>query len=520
LSIAVINIAVASWDTFCGRHSRELNSQLQMIGPVLITEGFKSMIDCVFLLSTAVVGNGPCKGLLFTRQRRENLSNQNGTNMHCPLLLSQHEASLMFKHGKKTFTMALKGETKPLSACWQHVHLTFWSSLYCFLSFLFMVLRTPTFRYCDLFLCIGNSLTPLSITHPLSLKVEDGHPVFYLWPRNKKAWAVVQVPENCFSLTQSPAGHKGIVVRFKPRSKNILSLARFGRRDDSDIHLPTFFSRSYDQCLFAFNADSGELMLYDLSPKNDTELFDLELGKAEDDNLQLLCNTPRQCAVVLRDGLNGKDVPSNRHYKFRIGGAEFNLDPAPSIGRLAMHIAALASLPADPSETKRSSIAALQSLRNAGTGTAAVAILQRVTRRSPRATSATAPQPEDGRILYTKMSQLGAGGQGTVYKVVDLYTGMHLACKIVRPSNSTDDSKKRFRRQMANELHIVKSINHVCPHFTFAWSSELRTAIPCPVSQHYTAASDIRVDIWLTYNRSEPHRILCPQTENRKGSWY
>jgi len=61
--------------------------------------------------------------------------------------------------------------------------------------------------------------------------------------------------------------------------KSLPYLIRFGRREHNDVILNHRFSRN-DQCYFDFNKETRELLLYDISEKNDTELYDID-KKAE-----------------------------------------------------------------------------------------------------------------------------------------------------------------------------------------------------------------------------------------------
>ena len=94
-------------------------------------------------------------------------------------------------------------------------------------------------------------------------------------------------------------------------------LARFGRREFNDITLNNRFSRN-DQCYFNFNEDTGELLLHDISEKNDTQLYDID-EKGRPGHPQIW-KTPRQCVVVLTP-----DNKRDREWIFKIRDAMFFL---------------------------------------------------------------------------------------------------------------------------------------------------------------------------------------------------
>jgi serine/threonine protein kinase len=74
-------------------------------------------------------------------------------------------------------------------------------------------------------------------------------------------------------------------------------------------------------------------------------------------------------------------------------------------------------------------------------------------------------QPEPGNeIRYTKVKALGLGSQGNVYKVVDMYTGDHYACKVIQTKPMPKlgiTTEKDFKRKIEAEVALLSKLHHV-----------------------------------------------------------
>jgi hypothetical protein len=107
----------------------------------------------------------------------------------------------------------------------------------------------------------------------------------------------------------------------------------------------------------------------------------------------------------------------------------------------------------------------LQSLQSQGLTTTYKSLT--ATTFNPHNTRFRTPlQPEDDDVIRsTKLRPLGSGGQGQVHKVVDLYNGNHLACKIVAVKQAIPEwgiySERDFRARVEMEVNLVQALKHV-----------------------------------------------------------
>jgi len=258
--------------------------------------------------------------------------------------------------------------------------------------------------------------------------------IFYLKPVNKYAAAIMADPANrdrrCSVPHIDPDGEV-LRIGLDQQLKNPPYLVQFGRREYNDVILNNRFSRN-DQCYFDFNKDTGELLLHDISEKNDTELCDIvtvtdKHGKQkEEPGAPQIWKTPRQCVVGLNPNpyCNPDGSVIERQWIFIMRDAEFRLIPRRTRGQ------------DEPTFTEE------------------------------RRAFAGKPDPEeDDQIRSTKLRPLGRGGQGEVYKVVDMYTGAHHACKIVAVKARVPQwriySERDFRARVKMEVKLVQALAHV-----------------------------------------------------------
>ncbi|CZR52893.1 uncharacterized protein PAC_02770 [Phialocephala subalpina] len=299
--------------------------------------------------------------------------------------------------------------------------------------------------------------------------------IFCLVPyqNNKYATEIVGNPANrdrrCVDPNIAPVPF--LRIGLDQQLKTPPHLVRFGRRECNDIILNNRFSRN-DQCYFDFNKETGELLLHDISEKNDTELYDV--NEKGNPGPPQIWKTPRQCVVVLTpDPYRDDDGACDRVWFFKIRDAIFRLIPRRTPGdqgeaAFTEERLAFAGQP-DPERTYEGT---MQQLINLGLQSLQSEAL--TTTHKPSSTATYNPhntrfktplEPEEDEVIrYTKLGRLGKGGQGEVHKVVDMYNGNYHACKIVAVKEEVPEwrihSKKDFRARVEMEVNLVKQVQH------------------------------------------------------------
>ncbi|KAK3333601.1 kinase-like protein [Cercophora scortea] len=285
--------------------------------------------------------------------------------------------------------------------------------------------------------------------------MDESGTVFYLQARgnNRYAAEIIQDPANRDRRCLVPGISSEPVLRIglDQRLKNPPYLARFGRRGHNDVILNRRFSRN-DQCYFDFNKDTGELLLHDLSEKNDTELFDItdrnRLGQAQ------IWKTPRQCVVVLAyDHYNKCD----RKWIFRMRDAEFLLIPPRMQGQDEARCTSEKLAFAGQADPERTYEGTMQQLMNLG-----LQSLRSEALKSTYMPASTATFNPHNTRFRTPLEP--EEHNGDVHKVVDMYTGAHYACKIVAVRAEVPQwrihSEKEFRASVETEVDLVKRVDH------------------------------------------------------------
>ncbi|CAJ2508217.1 Uu.00g094030.m01.CDS01 [Anthostomella pinea] len=182
--------------------------------------------------------------------------------------------------------------------------------------------------------------------------------------------------------------------------------------------------------------------------ENDTELCDIITvtgkngTKKETAGAPQIWKTPRQCVVALSpDPYRNPGGPAvERQWFFKVRDAEFRLIPrrtqSPDEAKsITDERRAFAALP-DPNLTlegtmQRIFTLGLQALQFEGlTTTYKSASTITINPHNTRFRTPLEPAEED-QIRFTRVKPLGRGGQGEVHKVVDTYTGVYHACKVV-----------------------------------------------------------------------------------------
>lgn len=315
--------------------------------------------------------------------------------------------------------------------------------------------------------------------------------VFYLVPfnNNKYAIAIVNDPANSNRVCRVPYIANGPVLRIgldqKPKSPP--HLVRFGRhKEHNDVILNNHFSRN-DQCYFDINKDTGELLLHDISEKNDTELRDILVTSRDDQKVEQpgssqIWKSPRQCVVVLSPDpyVSAEGAAVEREWILQIGTrvrAEFRLVPPRTHGQDGARLTEQKlefARQHDPELTVdctlgRALTLGLEALRSqAMTTTYQTGSTTTYNPHNTRFRTPIEPEAKDV-IRSTKLRPLGRGAQGDVHKVVDMYNGNHHACKIVAVKAEVPGlkiySEKAFKARVEREINLVRQLKHVRSSF-------------------------------------------------------
>jgi hypothetical protein len=218
-------------------------------------------------------------------------------------------------------------------------------------------------------------------------------------------------------------------------------LAKFGRCVlTNDVILGKGWSRM-DQCYFDLHPVTGEVLLHDVSTRENTHLQDIH------DKTEQIRKSPRQCVVLL-----------DREWIFAIGHAYFILMPRRAQDPEALTKERLSFIHQPvPEEYEGTYEGTLQ--RMTTFDLASIATSGHNTRLN------TPFQPELGNeIRYNKVKRLGGGSQGNVYEVVDMYNGEHYACKVIQPKPMPKlgiTTEKDFRLKVEAEVALISKIRSV-----------------------------------------------------------
>jgi hypothetical protein len=229
-------------------------------------------------------------------------------------------------------------------------------------------------------------------------------------------------------------------VGFHLRSKTPGVLIKFGRCVlTNDVILGKGWSK-IDQCYLDMHPVTQEVLLHDVSTRQNTQLWD-KYGAEQ------IRKSPRQCVVLL-----------DREWYLQIGRAKFLLKPrkAQDPEVFAKERLSFIHQPV-PEEYEGTYEGTLQQM---------LAFDLRSVTSSVYNTRMNTPfQPEPGNeIRYTKLKWLGGGSQGDVYEVVDMYTGDHWACKVIRfkPMPKLGiTTEKDFKRKVEARVALLSKLLHV-----------------------------------------------------------
>lgn len=262
--------------------------------------------------------------------------------------------------------------------------------------------------------------------HPLAL--------FSLVPLNERAERVLAHLSNQHLVSRVEDGSLGLNIgHVRSISGNDNTLATLGRNGDVTVDSSSI---SKTQCSFEVDPDTKVIMFYDRSHSQTSQV-------SGDNATPFGYGRPRK-AVVQKDV---NDI-------IGMGGTRLNLLQF----KLIWHCT-------PKNTTKRvkdreSSLLA-ENPRLAQTIDEADTVLP-----SQRETRIITSGPEHSRTRYVRGDRLGSGAFGVVYQALDLYTGKHMAVKIIkRPDGPMQQEWGKLKR----EVQILSSIQHVSEDILYFW---------------------------------------------------
>ncbi|OAA37863.1 protein kinase-like protein [Metarhizium rileyi] len=314
--------------------------------------------------------------------------------------------------------------------------------------------------------------------------MDDSGTVFYLIPFNNDqyAWDVILDSANrnrqVCGIPHIKWNQLALRIGLDQQPKNPPYLVKFGRGHQNDVVLNNYFSRN-DQCYFDFNKATGELLLHDISERNDTDLCAIDIHIDEHGQERRfvgrpqIWKSPRKCVVLLSHDGNHDGPAVERQWILPMRRANFCLVAPKWQGQsgeatLLRGRLAFAGQP-DPDQTIEEtrvcvSTADLQSLQpGALTTTYQVTTTLGINPHNTRFRTPLEPEGAE-EMRFTKLGVLGRGGQGLVHKVVDMYTGEHYACKVIAVKAEIPESRifseRAFKQRVEREVKLVQSLKH------------------------------------------------------------
>ncbi|TWU74326.1 hypothetical protein ED733_005936 [Metarhizium rileyi] len=295
--------------------------------------------------------------------------------------------------------------------------------------------------------------------------MDDSGTVFYLIPFNNDqyAWDVILDSANrnrqVCGIPHIKWNQLALRIGLDQQPKNPPYLVKFGRGHQNDVVLNNYFSRN-DQCYFDFNKATGELLLHDISERNDTDLCAIDIH-IDEHGQERRHDGNHDGPAVERQW-----ILAMRRANFCLVAPKWQGQPGEATllrGRLAF-----AGQP-DPDQTIEEtrecvSTADLQSLQpGALTTTYQVTTTLGINPHNTRFRTPLEPEGSE-EMRFTKLGVLGRGGQGLVHKVVDMYTGEHYACKVIAVKAEIPESRifseRAFKQRVEREVKLVQSLKH------------------------------------------------------------
>ena len=265
---------------------------------------------------------------------------------------------------------------------------------------------------------------------------------------NKRAEGLVSHPNNDHNVSKLSDGTPVLDVGFHLRGKSSETLAMLGRGADVDIYVEASCI-SRHQCSFKIDIDTGNVMLYDRSFANSTQVFGENSTPFERERDERKVLVQKGLNTVIGMGGERRDL------------IQFRLQWHQDATQTAETIRNYDTLP----------YGRLENPRLARTVDEAPTDLQ-----SRRETRVHTPGHRRLKMRYVKVAggRLGSGKFGTVHKAIDVDSGRFMAVKILeRPTRASkqeygrrswDEALKREVETLSKISHVSKSSSTCCTH--------------------------------------------------------
>lgn len=256
--------------------------------------------------------------------------------------------------------------------------------------------------------------------HPLAL--------FSLIPLNERAKSVLEQRENTRHVSTLPNGKQALDVGFQLHGTTSTTLATLGRHVDADIYVEGG-SIAKIQCSFEIDLDTGIVMLFDRSHGHTTQVFCQNVRPFEHGRVRKVLVQEKLNTII---GMGGECC---NLFEFKL---KWHRDSTKKVEAIKSNN----TLPCPLLENPRLA----QTVHEAPTDFS-----------SRRITRLHTTGPWQLEMRHVKMTQLGSGQFGVVWKTIDVDSGKLMAVKVLKRPTRGSQEEVALKR----EVETLSAISHV-----------------------------------------------------------